>query len=422
MRWGAAFLFVSISLWGGADDTFLLRNVTVHTVSGPDIAGGAVLVRDGKIEEVGQKVTAPKGMRVMDGKGLHVYPGMIDSATEMGLSEIRSVRESNDANEIGTFNPQLRTLIAVNPASEHIPVTRANGITTVITMPGGGIIAGQAALIHLDGWTWEEMAVRQYAALDLRFPFLQTGGGRGGMMRAAQTPLAERRRTYEKQLADLRDFFESARRYQAAKKAGRADFKADVKMEAMLPVLEGKVPVMVHAARERAIREAIQFAEKQKIRIVLAEPREAEKVAADLKAKDIPVIVPPTLIAPLQEDDPYDKTYALPAELQKAGVKIAFGTFTTSASRNLPYQAAMAVAFGLPPAEALKALTLNPAEIWGIGSEYGSIEKGKWADLMVTDGDPLETRTQVKQVYIKGRAVGLENKHQKLYERYLNRP
>src|ERR1700719_1361287 len=189
-----AFLIVStVPLWAASDDTFLIRNATVHPVAAPEIQNGSVLVRDGKITGVGKNLTAPKGVRVIDAKGLHVYPGMIDSGTELGLSEIGAVRESVDTGEIGNFNPQLRAEIAVNPSSEHIPVTRANGITSVMTLPmsagrggdggGGGrgaasagkapIITGQAALIHLDGWTWEEMEVRKSAAMTMRFPMLQ---------------------------------------------------------------------------------------------------------------------------------------------------------------------------------------------------------------------------------------------------------
>ena len=190
----------------------------------------------------------------------------------------------------------------------------------------------------------------------------------------------------------------------------------------MLPVLEGKLPLVVHAERERAIREAIRFAEQEKLHIVIAEATEAWKVAADLKAKNIPLILGRTLELPLEEDDPYDKPFTAPGELYKAGVKFAFGSFGNQFARNLPYQAATAVAFGLPYQEALKAVTLNAAEVWGVSDQIGSIENGKWADLIVTDGDPLETRTQVKQEFIKGKAVDLENKQRRLYEKYLSRP
>jgi imidazolonepropionase-like amidohydrolase len=174
--------------------------------------------------------------------------------------------------------------------------------------------------------------------------------------------------------------------------------------------------------RERAIRDAIQFADLEKVRLIIADPHELGKEGATLKAKNVPAILGPTLALPEHYDDPYDAAYALPDEFYKAGVKFAFGTFSNEFSRNLPYQAATAVAFGLPYDEALKAVTVNPAQIWGVADRIGSIEEGKWADLIVTDGDPLETKTQVKELFIKGRQVSLDNKQKQLYEKYLNRP
>jgi imidazolonepropionase-like amidohydrolase len=405
----------------GTDDSFLLRGATIHTVSGADVPNGAVLVRDGRIVEVGARIRRPKGVRVIESKGLHVYPGMIDSATTIGLTEIGSVRETIDVSELGDYNPQLRAVVAINPASEHIPVTRANGITTVVSTPEGGVISGQAALIHLDGWTWEEMEVLRSAAMALQFPVIRVRIS-PSIPPERRVPYREARKKYEAQLRDLHDFFEQARRYQKAKAAAGADFRSDVKLEAVLPVLERKLPVLVTAVRERAIREALRFAERERIRLILASAREAWKVAVELKAKDIPVILPPTLALPLHEDDPYDKSFTLPLELDRAGVKFAFATFSYRLSHNLPYQAAAAVAFGLPYQEALKAVTLYPAEIWGVADQIGSIDAGKWADLIVTDGDPLETQTQIKQVFIKGREVDLNNKHKLLYEKYRNRP
>jgi imidazolonepropionase-like amidohydrolase len=421
-------------LLAASNDTFLLKNVTIHPVSGPDVPNGSILVENGKIADAGARVTAPRTVRVVDGKGLHAYPGMIDSATQVGLSEIGSVRETNDTNELGDFNPQLRALVAINPESEHLPVTRANGITSVITMPamsggggmrGGGvttIIAGQAALIHLDGWTWEDLEVRRGAAMQLLFPSLETRTFRLETMAVNRTPFAEAKTAYEKKLRELSNFFESARRYQQARKNHAPGFQTDVKFEAMIPVLEGTMPVMISAVRERSIRDALQFAEKQKIRVVLAGPREFGNTMADIKAKGIPVIAPPTLALPTEEDDPYDAAFTLPSQMYKAGIKFAFGSFNVQFARNLPYQAAAAVGFGLPYQEALKAVTLNAAEIWGVADQLGSIEKGKWADLMLTDGDPLEAKTQVRQMYIKGRVVDLSSKHTRLYEKYMNRP
>jgi imidazolonepropionase-like amidohydrolase len=423
-RLAFALLCAGLAL-AGTDDTFIIHGVTVHPVSAADIPNGAVLVKDGKIVEVGAKIASPRGVRVVDGKGLHLYPGLIDSGTQLGLSEIGSVRETSDTTELGNFKPQLHAAIAVNPSSEHIPVARANGITTALTMPEGGVICGQAALIHLDGWTIEEMEVRRSAAMRMDFPQITTVSSRFSSQTTTPTAYSEAKRRYDQQIRELNEFFEAAHRYQKAKAAGGPGFKTDLKMEAMLPVLEGKMPLVIRAQREKTIREAIQFAEKQKIHMVLQNGGEAYKVLGELKSKNIPVTLGPTLSLPLEEDDPYDRPFTLPAELHKAGVKIAFTSFSggpTKDPRNLPYQAATAVAFGLPREEALKALTVYPAEIWGVADQIGSIDKGKWADLMLTDGDPLETRTQVKQVFIKGRAVDMENKHRRLYQKYLNRP
>jgi len=423
-----AILLAIVSLRAAGPDAVLLRGATVHPVSRPDISDGSVLVRDGKVAEVGAHLAVPKGARVIDLKGLHIYPGMIDSATEIGLSEIGAVREMNDISDIGLFKPQLRAATAVNPASEHIPVTRANGISSVITSPGGGIIAGQSVLMHLNGWTMEDMAVRSPAAMRLEFPTVRMPGGRfGGGAEAAPgraSAYADAKKRYEQQLRELNGFMESARRYRQAKAAAGPDFETDLKLEAMLPVLDGKLPMLIRAEREKAIKEAIAFADKQKVRMILERGVEAWKVAPELKAHNIPVVLPPTLRLPEEEDDPYDKPFSIPGELSKAGVKFAFASFGPGSEdnpRNLPFQAAAAVGFGLPYEEALKAVTLYAAQIWGVGDELGSIEKGKWADLIVTDGDPLETRTQIKQMFIKGTPVDLDNKHHRLYEKYLAR-
>lgn len=427
-------------VFAGTNDTFLVRGVTVHPVTGPVVDNTNVLVVDGKIAEIGAKVVAPaKTTKVVDGKGLHLYPGMINSGTEVGLSEISSVRESADTNELGDFDPQLRAAIAVNPSSEHIPVTRANGITSVIVMPatagggggmrgGGGagqVISGQVGLMHLDGWTWEEMSINRSAAMEFKFPALATPNRRFDDMATSfgitRTPYAELKRAYDKRLQDTHTFFEKARRYQKAKASKEAGFRTDLRFEAMIPVLEGKTPMMVTASKARTVKEAIEFADKERIKIIIAGVDEIGDYTAKLKEKGIPVICGPTLELPNNEDDPYDQKATLPGELARAGVKIAFGTFDVQFARNLPYQAAHAVAFGLPNEEALKAVTINAAEIWGVGDKVGSIEKGKWADLILTDGDPLETKTQIKRMFIQGKEVDLSSKHTKLYDKYMGR-
>jgi len=236
------------------------------------------------------------------------------------------------------------------------------------------------------------------------------------------TTYAERKRQYDQQIQKLNDFFDAARQYQKERTGNAPGFKHDLKMDAMIPVLEGKVPAAIAASRERTIRDAIAFASKQHIKIVIMQPRELKNVLADLKAKNIPVILGRTEALPENEDAPYDQAESLPGEVYKAGVKFAFGTGSNEFVRNLPYNAARAAAYGLPREEALKAITINPAQIWGAADQIGSIEKGKWADLMVLDGDPLEAPTQMKYLYIKGKEVDLTNKQTRLYQKYLNRP
>ncbi len=286
------------------------------------------------------------------------------------------------------------------------------------------MISGQAALIHLDGWTWEEMAIRPSVGMAAQFPLLQ--------VRIAPRPAGYcPRHLHRGQEALRRD---NLREFQEFILSGPALSEGQVRQGAGVPermsswrpccrCSKGKLPLVVTAVRERAIRDAIQFAEKEKLRLVLAQASEAGKVASELKAQEHARHPgSDALTLPLEEDDPYDAPFTLPSELYKAGVKFAFGSFGNQFARNLPYQAANAVAFGLPYEEALKAVTLYPAEIWGVADQMGSIEKGKSADLIVTDGDPLETRTQVRQMFIQGRRVDLSNKHLRLYERYRNRP
>ncbi len=436
----AALLCAAGAAFGAANDTFLIRGIDVYPVSGAKIENVSVLVQDGRIADIGAKIVAPKGMKIVEGKGLRVYPGMIDSGTELGLSEISAERVTVDTGELGEFMPQLRALIAVNPESEHFPVVRANGITSVMAYPasgrgggrGGGstqMIAGQAALIHMAGWTWEDMEINRSAALHVLFPSV-AGGGRGNFAAdfpeenlggGAQT-YSDRKRAYDQNIQKLNDFFDAARQYQKERTNNAPGFRRDLKMEAMIPVLERKVPLAVTAQRERSIRDAIAFADKQHVRIILLQPREILKVAAEVKAKNIPVILGRTEALPDNEDGPYDQAESLPGQVYKAGIKFAFATFNNEFSRNLPYNAARAVAYGLPADEALKAVTINAAEIWGASDKMGSIEKGKWADLMITDGDPLETPTAIKHLYIKGQEVDMTNKQTRLYQKYMARP
>ena len=425
-------LMVSAMAAFAAGEVILIQNADIYPMTGAPLKGGSLLIQDGKIVDIGAKLTAPKGATVLEGKGLRVYPGWIDSGTELGLEEIGSIRETNDTGELGDFMPQLKALSAVNPDSEHFGVVRVNGITTAIALPGGGgrgggggIIVGQAALLHTDGWTWEEMEINRSAAMVLNFPSAAGRGGRGGMPdfpdMAPNAGGADARRAVLDQIAKLNAFFDDARKYKTAKAANLPDFHKDLKFEAMLPVIDGKMPLAVNASRAAAIHDAIAWSEKQNVKIVLLQPREVAKAGPELKAKNIPVILGRVLVLPENEDAEYDEGYTQPEEAYKAGVKFALGTFTNEFVRDLPYQAATAVAYGLPHDEAMKALTINPAQIWGAGDLIGSLEKGKLADLMIVDGDPMDVRTQIRHLFIKGKEITLSNKQIRLYERYMSR-
>jgi imidazolonepropionase-like amidohydrolase len=429
-------LLLTAALLGAAgNNTVLIRNVTVHPVTTPVIQHGSVLVVDGKIAGVGANVHAPGGARVVDGRGLQLYPGLINAATNVGLSEISSLRDTVDLDEIGMFNPELRAEIAFNPSSEHVDVTRAAGITTVISLPGSGggggfgrnaaqsVITGQGALMHLEGWTWEEMAVKPSAVMDMDFPQIRMVPSQyAALIPGGARSYQDEEKQYQERLRELGRFFEDARRYQKAKAERGPDFRRDIKFEAMIPVLEGKQALFVHAEKEKAIKDAVAFADKEKVKIILADPQEIGTIGPLLKAHNIPVVLGKIFELPLHDDDPYDSRYTLPNEFYKAGVKICFGTFDVEFARNVPFEAAQAAAFGLPQEEALKAITINSAEILGVGDRLGSIEEGKVADLIVTDGDPLQAKTHIKEMFIAGKEVSLESRHTREYEKWMERP
>jgi imidazolonepropionase-like amidohydrolase len=410
------------------EEGIMLRGGTIHPINGPAIEGGSVLIRDGKIVAVAKNITPPEGYRIIDVAGQQVYPGMIDAASMLGLDSVAS-GTGGDTQEIGWLHPQLRAATAVNPESEQIPFTRANGVTSVIAMPEGDLLAGTMSLIHLDGSMNDRMTVAPLAAIHLRFPALSTlplppreqDDADDDPSPPEPVPYEEAKAEYDRRMTALEGFFEEARQYQRAK-LGKATLKPDLRLEAMLPVLERKTPVFVTAVREREIREAIEFADKHKIRIILADAYETYKVIPLIKERDIPVVLGPTFRLPLHLDDPYDRSYTIPGELHKAGIRFAIASFSARRSHNLPYQAAAAVPFGLPQDEAYRAVSLRAAEIFGLGHLLGSIEEGKIADLIVTDGDPLEATSKVNMVFIGGKLVSIETRQKGLYEKYSARP
>lgn len=411
---------------------FAITNAKIYTLAGPVIENGTVVIRDGKIAAVGAGVAAPADAQVIDAKGLEVYPGLFDPITGMGLGEIDAVLSTQDTTETGDYNPDVVAATAVNPASVHIPVTRAAGITHVLSVEGiggldnqsgGGTIAGQASAINLAGWTMADMAIDKSVAMAVYWPSITTSEFDFTTFGFKTKPYSEAKEAYDKQVNELSDWLDRARHYaQAVAQGAPANYERDLKLEALIPVVQGKKPVLVFADTARDIRNSVEFCSKQNLKIILAGGAEAWKEKALLKEKNIPVILDPTLRLPEEEDFPYDKPMTQPAELVAAGVPIAFASFNTDFSRRLTQEAGNAVAYGLSRDEALKAVTLNAAKMLGLDDRLGTIEPGKMANVIVTDGDVLELRTQLRYLFIHGQLTSLDNKHLQLYEMYRKRP
>ena len=404
---------------------------TVHPVSSEPFVGN-VVVTDGRIAAVGTDVAAPAGTRTIDATGLHVYPGLFDAVSQLGLTEIGAVSATNDQAEMGAYNPHLLASTAIHPASEVIPVARANGITHALVAPRtgtNGVIAGQAALVNLAGWTVEEMTMEPALAMVITWPRIQTRRVDRATFTVKETPYNEAKEKAEKAQNELRDWLDAARHYKQAMEGGSSRLETDPKLAALAQVLDGKMRVIIMAASRADIRAAVAFAEEEDLNMILAGGRDAWQVKELLAEKEVPVILGLTESLPHEDDLPYDRPFRNPGELAAAGVKIAFasgagggfGPGGPHGSRTIPYEAEAAVPYGLPAAEALRALTLNPAEMFGMEEHLGSIEAGKIANLIVTDGDPLQIQTLIKHVYIAGVEVSTDNKHKSLYERYLER-
>ncbi len=404
-----------------------LAGGTVHTVSGPTLENATVVIDNGRIVAVGTGIAPPAGATIVPCAGKHVWPGFVSALTALGLTEVSSVRGTNDLAETGNINPNIRAEVAINPESDLIPVTRVNGVTSALVVPRGspitGAIAGTSALIHLDGWTHEDMTLRAPVALHVLWPPM--GISRGFFETRSEE---EQKKQREQSLRDIRNAFDDARSYWKAHAAegrtGVPRHDQDVKWDAMGRALRGEIPVVFHCAALNQIEAVLKFVDEQQLgNVILADAYDSWRVADDLKRRDIAVITGATLQLPRRSYEAYDYGMSLPAKLFAAGVRFCISDGGgTSNARNLPYHAAMAAAFGLPREEALRAVTLYPAQILGAGDRLGSVEPGKDADLVIGDGDPLEITTHVEQVYIAGKAISMETRQTRLFKKYDGRP
>ena len=398
----------------------LLMNATIHPVSADEIRRGAILFEKGVITAIGRRITnLPDNTETIDLQGKHVYPGMIAAASVIGLTEIGAVAVTRDFAERGDVNPNVRAEVAYHPDSEIIPVTRSNGVLLAHSCPTGGLISGTSAVMMLDGWTWETATLKAQTGLHINWPNMGAISSR--RFRRSEEEVAKRR---EEAMKKLDSTFEEAQRYLVAKEAanqsGRIELETDLRWEAMLPVLRREVPVFMHASEVRQIESAVEWANRHNLKMVIVGGYDAWRVADLLKKYEIPVIYETVNSLPRRRWEDFDTPFTGPLKLYEAGVKycISMGTGGASNHRNTPYEASKAASYGLPKNEALKSVTLYAAEVLGIADKAGSLEKGKDATLMITDGDPLEITTQVEQVYIQGKKIDMSDRHKVLYDKY----
>ncbi len=421
---GLTLLVLAVFLIGGeAEPVYLIRNATIVPVTGPQIANGSLLIENGKIKAVGLDIPAPAGAEVIDASGQYVYPGFIDAYSHYGLAEISAIPATVDAREIGKENPEVRAAWAINPFSVHFGTGRVNGTTAALVAPSGGTFPGISALIRMDGWSLPEMAIDETATSLINFPMTPRPSREGGGAAKESTEDVT-----SKLVDKIKDYLKEARRYLQLKALSSGDPKVEApaynaKYEALAPVLDGSLPVILSVEKAKDIELAIKFVKDEKLKAIFRGCAQGFKVADKIKAAGIPVIIDSLYQGPAEPEDGYDAPYRNVVELARAGITICFSSGDDpSAGKDLTYHAAKAVAFGLDRDEAIKALTVNPAKVFGVDGRLGSLEPGKDADLFIAAGDPLDARTDVKVLFIGGRKVDRANWWERQYEKWNARP
>jgi imidazolonepropionase-like amidohydrolase len=401
----------------------LIKNATIVPVVGDKIDLGGLLIENGKIKALGKSVMAPEGTLVIDAAGMFVYPGFIDSYTHFGLVEIGAIGSTVDYREMGKENPELHVSWAINPHSVHIGTSRVNGTTCALVAPTGGTFPGISALIKMDGWTVPEMTVKETATSFINFPMTPRPMGEGVSVQK------ESKEDVTSKIVDkIRDYLDEARYYLKLKKLA-ADNPSivppalNLKYEALAPVFDGSLPVIVSVEKAKDIELAIKFVQEQKIKAIFRGCAQGFKVADKIKQAGIPVIIDSLYTGPIEPEDGYDAPYRNVVKLAEAGVLICFSSGDDPAlGKDLTYHAAKAVAFGMDRAEAIRALTVNPAKIFGVDNRIGSLEVGKDADLFIAAGDPLDHKTEFKQLIINGKPIDMTNWWENFYNKFKARP
>lgn len=390
----------------------LLKGGDLHTAAGDVLRATDLLFEGGKIVAIGENLPAPAGAETIDVTGKRVYPGLIAMQTSLGLVEIGAVKATRDQSEMGDVTPEVAAHIAFNPDSEILPTVRSNGVTTVQSVPSGGLISGRGFVVQLDGWTREDAGLVADDGVHMNWP-------RASVIRAwwMQQSEEEQKKQMKERREAIRRVFDEARAYDAARDAGSA--AVDTRHEAMRPLFSREKPLWIYADDSRQIEEALLFLAEQDLDGVLVGGREAHLVAERIAGQGVPVVLSQTHATPYREDDDYDLPFKQPAMLKEAGVRFALTKVSSWDARNLAFQAGQAVAFGLDEATALAAITRVPAEILGLDDRTGTLEVGKDATLFVSDGDVMDYLGHgVSRMWIEGRAVDLDDRHKMLWRKY----
>jgi imidazolonepropionase-like amidohydrolase len=399
--------------------TYVLRGGTVHVGDGSVLPSADVVLRDGLIASVGSRAAVPEGATVIDCTGKHVAPGFVAADTTIGLVEIGAVRATRDDAEVGDVQPHVAGWSAFNPDSELLGVAMANGVLSAVVAPRGGLVPGRSAVMTLSGWTREDMALKAPAALHVAWP-----SARIDRAKDAKKPVDEQERERAERLEALDGLLSKARADREDRDAGRSgtDRVEDLRLRSLQPALDGEIPVVVHADSVQQIREALAWSSRHRVRLVLSGARDAWRIAPEIAAAGVPVVIGDVRTMPAHDHDPYDAPFAAPGILRAAGVKIAFTVLDPAHLRNLPDEAAMGIPYGLPAGEALQAITSWPAEIFGVGDRVGRIAPGLLGHVVTWSGPPLEIASRVEHVFVRGEEVPPEDRHSRLWRKYRARP
>ncbi len=404
-------------------DTIIIKNATIVPVTSEKIENGSLLIKDGKIAALGKDIEEIDGAKIIDASGMFVYPGFIDGWTRLGLSEIPAFASTVDIRELGQYNPELKVAWAINPHSVHFATSRISGITTALVAPGGGVFSGQTALVKLDGWTFPEMIAKEVATSIINFP-ITPKPPRGSRLTKQEESKAD---VTSKLVEKIKDYLKNARKYNELKKLAKNSKNiktpaTNLKYEALGPVLDGTLPVIITVEKAKDIELAIKFVQEEKLNAIFRGCAQGFKVANKIKESGIPVILDNLYTDPADPEDGYDAPFRNVVELSKAGVLFCFSTGDPSIGKDLPYHAARAIGFGLAHEEAIRALTINPAKIFAVDDSLGSLEVGKDADLFICEGDPLDLRNKITHLFISGNEIDLSNWWRELEKKWKQRP